>query len=136
MLFVVGCQKIQFCLGPLYVVRFVLLSSTFFFGYTISINISSSLEVDVKWSLSKEEEWLLLEKDTKEKCLWGAFCYIALIKLLSYILESSILPSLHLSPFLLSWFFFSSFYIHIKQSPKITTSRHTFITSLNPCYPP
>jgi hypothetical protein len=30
MLFVVGYQKIQFCLGPLYVVKFVVLSSTFF----------------------------------------------------------------------------------------------------------
>jgi len=30
MLFAVGYQKIQFYLGPLYVVKFVILSSTFF----------------------------------------------------------------------------------------------------------
>ncbi len=88
--------------------------------WSIFVNISSSLEVETKWSLLEEEEWLLLEKYTREKCLGEAFCYIALIKLLSYTLESSILPGLHLSPLLLSWFVFHHSTFTLKKHPKIT----------------
>ncbi len=46
MLFVVGYQKIQFCLGPLYVVKFVVLSSTFFLVIIGHVTIEIQKEVE------------------------------------------------------------------------------------------
>jgi hypothetical protein len=74
-------------------------------------------------TIRREETWLFLEENMfgfKWKSLWKTPPHIAFVRILSYMDESYIIPSLHLKLTSLWLIFPSSSYIHIKQNPKTT----------------